>query len=189
MTTADWASLWDREWVFTWLQPHTVDPVTRVDPTDPLLRHAHCDGSASPWTGVPGDLATHTLSSRIPAGAVVCMTTAWGLHTGMPPSAIDLVGLPSRLPVPGTRTFYMEVPAGEVETVDGVRCTSRLRTAFDLARLAPLDVAAQALTDLRSHCSPAEFDTFVTLHARSRHAARARRLSSLVLRPTSSGSR
>lgn len=177
---------WQGVAMFPWLLPTDLEPVTHIDLSEPLLRYAHCDGSAAPLAVLPHDLVPSDpcarLAGRVPPGAVVCMTTAWSLHVGRDADVVDLVGVPTRLPIPGTRTFYMEVPEGDVEVEAGLRMTTLLRTAFDLARLAPLEVAAQALTDLRPRCTRVHFDAFAAVRSRSRNSARALRLSSMVLR-------
>jgi hypothetical protein len=177
---------WQGVAMFPWLLPADVEPVTRIDPGDPLLRYAHCDGSAAPLAELPHDLIPSSpsarLAGRVPPGAVVCMTTAWSLHAGRHADVVDLVGVPTRLPIPGTRTFYMELHEGDVGVEAGLRVTTLLRTAFDLARLAPVEVAAQALTDLRPRFTRAQFDAFAAVRSRSRDSARALRLSSMVLR-------
>lgn len=164
--------------MFSWLRAEMPGPVTVVDDAShPLLRYAHCDGSVDPITGIARDLTARG-APALPPGAVACMTTAWGLHTGAPTLVLDIAG--DGVPDPGTRRFALDLHDCEVVTIGGVRCTTLVRTVFDLARLAPLDLAAQALLDVRAILPVAEFDALLDAHGAEPGVDRARRLSSVV---------
>ena len=169
--------------MFVWLFPTPVEPVTVIDPNECLVRNAHCDGSVAPGMGVPRDLssseASGALHQQTAPDVTLCLGAAWAVHTATPlPPVLDI--LTAADPPRGSRAHGWTVPTDDVEERWGWRVTTRLRTAFDLARLAPLDVAAQALLD--SGFSRDAFDRFVAARPDASHAQRARQLSFAVLR-------
>lgn len=95
---------------------------------------------------VPDDLASRArcLRLRLPAGAAVCrLTAAWlyGVDGRSPdqllgPPVVECVVPVGREPVarPGVRGYVAPLGAGDVEIVDGVVCTTPLRTAVDVLR-------------------------------------------------------
>ncbi|MGM0386344.1 MAG: hypothetical protein ACQERF_10255, partial [Actinomycetota bacterium] len=137
--------------MFAWLFPVPVEPLITIESSDPMMRYAHCDGSAAAGSRLPFDLDPGdpygTVSRLLPAGAVTCLGTAWALHAGTPLPAddLDIVASPRLGPVAGVRGHALEVQDDDIATVRGLRLTTRMRTALDLARLAPLEIAAQAI--------------------------------------------
>lgn len=175
--------------MFSWMRMEPGGPVTDVDDGDRLLRYAHCDGSVDPGGRTPRDLTrTGVLRAVVPPGAVVCMATAWALHTGTATLSLDLVGDMGDA-VAGTRTFPLAVRECELTVIGSVRCTTLVRTVFDLACLAPLEVAAQALVDAREWVSRSDFAELLEVHAAAPGAARAGHLRSMVWRAAASGCR
>lgn len=178
--------------MFAWLFPAPVEPVTAIESSEPLMRYAHCEGSAMPGSRLPRDLDPADpygmVARLLPAGALTCLGTAWALHAGtpLPADELDVVAAPSLGPVAGVRAHALDVPADDIATVRGLRLTTRMRTALDLARLAPLDVAAQAIMDLR--CPRECFDAYVAARPALPRADRALALSAALLRPSASGS-
>jgi hypothetical protein len=178
--------------MFAWLFPEAVEPVTVVEARDPLLRYAYCDGSVGPTLRLPRDLdpadAHRSLARSLPAGTVACLATAWALHEGrpLPEGGPDVVASPGLEAAAGVRTHALDVPDSDIVTVRGLRLTTRMRTALDLARLAPLEVAAQAMIDLR--CPRESFDDYASARVALDRTDRALALSAVLLRPTASGS-
>ncbi|NCD18921.1 MAG: hypothetical protein EOL89_02890 [Actinobacteria bacterium] len=178
--------------MFAWLLPDAVEPVTHVDARDQLLRYAHCDGSVGPTLRLPRDLDPadphRALGRTLPAGTVACLATAWALHQGrpLPDGGPDVVASPGLETAAGVRAHALDVPDSDIVTVRGLRLTTRMRTALDLARLAPIEVAAQALIDLR--CPRERFDAYVAARVGRDRTDRALALSAVLLRPTASGS-
>lgn len=173
--------------VYAWLYPVPVEPVTVLD-EDPLLRHAPCDGSVLAGSDRPRDLDAadpfRTVARLVPPRAVVCLATAWALHThAAVPRPVDVVGGDA---TPGVRTHDLALGPEDVVERCGLLLTTRVRTAYDLARLAPPGVAAQALVDLG--WPRPEFDRYVAARAADPGASRAALLSAAVLRSSACGS-
>lgn len=167
--------------------------ITRIEPADALLRHAHCDGSVRPGQRLPRDLEPATLAARIlldiRPGEVVCMQSAWLLHTRPAASLdgpVDVVGFGAATIRGNTRRYRFMVPDDDVTSVGGVRVTTAERTLVDLARLAPLPAAAQAIVTARAGLRTAGLALDLlraTVAAQSglRGIARARKLFGMLL--------
>nr|NLD40801.1 hypothetical protein [Actinomycetales bacterium] len=158
-------------------------PLSSIDLAAPLVRHAHCDGSVRLGHTLPRDLEPSTLAGWIRLiegpGVVVCMETAFLLHVGgagYTPGPVDVVGTGSRLPLERTHTFAFTLAPSEVTTVDGVRATTPERTLVDLARLAPLARAADALIWARPVLNPEAVAQVVAAQRGLHRITRARQL-------------
>lgn len=171
--------------VFAHLLPDTIAPVTAVSRDEPLVRNSYCDGSTRLGSLLPFDLEAAPPGAglrglALPGDAVLCMESAWSLHTGRPVTVIAVAAPRTRRPVPGVRTHWMNLGAEDVVVIGGVRCTAFLRTALDLARLADVATAAQALVELRSREQREQFAAALDTHAGWPGIARARALSEMV---------
>lgn len=84
---------------------------------------------------------------------------------------------------PGVRPFRSDLEGGDVVELDGVPVTSRLRTAFDLARLAPTVVEAVVRLDVMCRdldVAPADVLAYADEHRRWRGVPRVRAACPLV---------
>lgn len=167
------------------LLPDVIAPVTLIDREDPLLRYAHCDGSARNGSQLPLDLERAPNGAvfrgvALPPDAVLCLESAWELHTGAPADQVAVAVGRTRRPVSGARSHRMQLAPHEVVRRSGLRCTSMARTAFDLARMAEIGAAAQALTDIRGTPCGAEVAALLRTRAGWPGVARARALIELV---------
>jgi hypothetical protein len=78
---------------------------------------------------------------------------------------------------PGIDISRDRLSTPDIAIVEGLRCTTPLRTAFDLARRAPNDTAAVAAVDTLLECgliARGTFDEYVNAHAGWRGVRRAR---------------
>jgi hypothetical protein len=92
--------------------------------------------------------ATWAGPTAVVSGWSACLW--WGLDVAprpAPPTEITVSGRRMR-PGPGTVVHHALLPAADVVEEDGFRVTTRLRTAYDLARLAPFEDAVVAVDAL-----------------------------------------
>ena len=139
--------------------PGTASEVVHRDDVSPLAwAGLHLDGLLVPlWHDVSRPVHTPegpssraaALAHLVPArGALARRAAAW-VHTGGPaPDRVDVL-VPARArrpaPHPVRRAFEGALGDDEVVTLAGVRVTTVRRTAVDVARWVPGDVAAQVL--------------------------------------------
>jgi hypothetical protein len=119
---------------------------------DGLLRHA-----AGP-VYLPAD-AVRLAASRLavlrllaPEGSVVCrLAAAWAHGAGNCPDPVEVLrprALPAGRTPDGIRVHESTVPPHEVLERDGVRLTTRARTAADVARWLPEEAAAPVVAGM-----------------------------------------
>ncbi|MDO5495361.1 MAG: hypothetical protein Q4G64_06580 [bacterium] len=165
-----------------------MGPVTAIDPADRLLRHAHCDGSVRPGHLLPRDLEATTLVGHllgtVPPDAVVCLDSAWAVHTSageLPPGPVHIVPGGHIPPLaPGVRVYRCALPPAHVASVGSLLLTTAERTLVDLARLAPLPAAAQACVTARSFLAPDPVREVLDSQCGLKGIPRARRLLEMV---------
>jgi hypothetical protein len=125
----------------------------------------------------PGGLRPIGASAR----GVIGFTTAAWVHTGGPAtSPIDLIIVPGSTRPRRSRMRLHEhrLRPGEVHSIAGLRLTSPVRTAADLARSLPSSQVAGQLDRLRRSCGVRAVDVVEQLEgmSRCRGVARARDL-------------
>jgi hypothetical protein len=112
----------------------------------------HLTAEAAAWrSGRTAALAAVLGPEQVARGVVGLRAAAWAHGADVDPAPVDLLVpravAPWRLP-PGVREVTSDVPAAQVVTVTGVRLTSPARTAADVARRLPPDVAGPLVAAL-----------------------------------------
>ncbi|WP_341361181.1 hypothetical protein V5H98_08925 [Georgenia sp. M64] len=179
-----------------WLEPGHPEPVRAVElpggggpREDALLAGARLDGLLCP--GPDGRAATldlagsaaaraSSLAGRVPGGGAVCLGTAVWVHTGLShPGHLQVC------PAPGAGrvgTVALTLVEDDVVVLESLTVTTPLRTACDIARLAPLDRAATGLLALRrTGLDLAEVSAALALQRRRPFVQRGRDLVALLL--------
>lgn len=178
-----------------WLEPGHPEPVRAVDLPggrgprgDALLAGARLDGLLCP--GPDGRAGTLDLSrsvaarasslvARVPDSGALCLGTAVWVHTGLShPGHLQVC------PAPGAGrvgSVSLSLDTQDVVVLESVTVTTPLRTACDVARLAPLDRAASGLLALRrAGLDLAEVSAALLLQRRRPYVQRARELLDLL---------
>ncbi|MEE6272187.1 hypothetical protein V2J56_02365 [Georgenia sp. MJ206] len=176
-----------------WLHARPPEPVVSVTAQDRALRVARLDGLLLP-TGrdrfAAADLVrgpdgrAASLAADVPAGAAIARASAVWVHTGCYRPAVPEVVVPRgrREHLPTLTVHQQRVEPGETVTIGGVLVTTLVRTAVDLARWCPLDVAAPRLRALAAVGLPvADVTADLDRHARDAYTARARAVVAAAL--------
>lgn len=121
---------------------------------------------APPWLPIP-----------LPAGTIVCMNSAWRIHTGAPPTVpIDVVGTSRTRKHAELRPHNLTLAESEIVTIGTAQVTSILRTAADILRLEPVAQCVSVLEYLRENTTLEEFTAYLAQPHSWRKIQRARAL-------------
>jgi hypothetical protein len=130
------------------------------------------------------------LRAVVPAGRVVALlAAAWAHGADADPDPVEVLvehAVTRPRPEVGVRERESRVPACDVVEVDGVRLTTRARTAADVARWLPAGTAAPVVAALMAAGTSATDVLEVLGRRRYRNAVRAR---ALVVEVSSGGAR
>jgi hypothetical protein len=161
---------------------HGVYLVAGADRSDPDVRTAVATAGLPSGVVVGGWAAARVHERRSLRRGETALFDGGDRARGGPAAVLLLAGRRTRLvDTPFRQLVRSPVPPDERCRVDGLVVTTPLRTAFDLARLAPLDEGVVALDRLRaiSAIDPDALGRLVAERSRWQGGARARRALAL----------
>lgn len=136
--------------------PRPLEPILTALPVDELeVLRTHLDDTlfvSVLGRLVPADVVAssparaHFLSPLVPPGGVVVGAAALWVHTGrMPPEELTVSCTDGRRTAPSASVSRSRLPARDVVTLAGLRCSSLARAAVDVARTGPPALAVEAV--------------------------------------------